>query len=163
MNGLLHPPLPLRKPREGMITLCPMRHAIFYVITHAPVGHPRTMKIPPRPPLRKWGINSSLWQREVGRDFKECYFLCKGHHARMIVPFPSVDSIAKEPPESSVRSLMLVSPNPFSRSLGQASSLGGSPGHCLEVPILFCLRFSSRTNGQDSHGCVWRCCSLPLE
>jgi hypothetical protein len=34
------------------------------------------------------------------------------HEARMIVPFPSADSIAKEPPESSVRSLMLVRPNP---------------------------------------------------
>ena len=37
----------------------------------------------------------------------------KGHDARMIVPFPSVDSISKEPPESSVRSLMLERPNPL--------------------------------------------------
>jgi hypothetical protein len=30
----------------------------------------------------------------------------------MTVPFPRVDSITKEPPESSVRSLMLENPNP---------------------------------------------------
>jgi hypothetical protein len=41
-----------------------------------------------------------------------CSGAYKGHDARMIVPLPSVDSIAKEPPDSSTRSLMLESPNP---------------------------------------------------
>ncbi len=35
-----------------------------------------------------------------------------GHEARITVPFPLADSMAKEPRESSTRSLMLVSPNP---------------------------------------------------
>ena len=36
-----------------------------------------------------------------------------GQLALIVVPFPEVDSIAKEPPESSVRSLILVKTQPF--------------------------------------------------
>ena len=45
-------------------------------------------------------------------DSQICSGAYKGHDARMIVPSPSVDSIAKEPRDSSTRSLMLESPNP---------------------------------------------------
>ena len=41
-----------------------------------------------------------------------CSGTYKGHDARMIVPSPSEDSMAKEPRDSSTRSLMLESPNP---------------------------------------------------
>jgi hypothetical protein len=51
----------------------------------------------------------------------------RGHEARMIVPFPSVDSIANEPPESSIRSLMLVSPNPLLPRSGELSFSGLKP------------------------------------
>ena len=37
----------------------------------------------------------------------------------MVVLFPSVDSIESEPPESSIRSFMLVSPNPLRARSGE--------------------------------------------
>ena len=46
------------------------------LISHArraplPTGRQaRTMKIPPHPPFLRGVMISSLWQREVGRDFK---------------------------------------------------------------------------------------------
>ena len=59
-------------------------------------------------------------QSEFSFFFKLRYALCarryailqRGHDARMTVPFPSVDRMSKEPPENSIRSLMLVSPKP---------------------------------------------------
>ena len=33
-----------------------------------------------------------------------------GHEARMMVPFPTADSMSKDPPDSSARSFMVLSP-----------------------------------------------------
>jgi len=58
---------------------------------------------------KRWGV---CWKESPMQSLK-----FKIHQSSrttlIVVPFPIVDSITKVPPESSVRSLMLVSPNPF--------------------------------------------------
>jgi hypothetical protein len=51
----------------------------------------------------------------------------KGQMALMRVPFLKADSRMKVPPDSSVLSLILLSPKPFSQGSGENDKLGSNP------------------------------------
>ncbi len=84
-----------------------------------------------------------------------------GQTALITVPFPLADSMEKEPPENSTRSLMLESPRPFLEISLEDRLFGSNPFPLSRIPSSMVPSIFCSPRCTESARCVYRYYSRP--